>query len=76
LQTTLRQEGLLSAYKAARESPVNENPADGAPKRVHFLQSPPKYDKSETRKTSEEDKLLQDLTNLSEMVLANSDVDE
>ena len=67
---------MLSAFKAARGSPVIEKTKDDttAPKRVHFDQSFPKEAETmETTKTLEVDKMLQDLTNLSEMVLANSD---
>ena len=76
LQTTLRQEGLLSAFKAARSNPVTRQKEDETPpKRVHFDPTPSELD-NEVEKPNDVDKMLKDLTNLSEMVLASSDTEE
>ena len=65
----------MSAFKAARASPIVPSEEPEVPlKRVQFAcPSSALEDGNTQKKTAEVDKMLQDLTNLSEMVLADSD---
>nr|CAB3228834.1 coiled-coil alpha-helical rod protein 1 [Phallusia mammillata] len=72
MMTTLRQEGLVAAYKAARGKPVVDTPAPvNLPKRVHFETH---NDPGEA--PTDVNQLLRDLTNLSENVLHGSESDD
>ncbi|XP_076820593.1 coiled-coil alpha-helical rod protein 1-like [Clavelina lepadiformis] len=75
LMTTLRQEGLISVFKAARGKPVEpEKDVIVSTKKVHFAMGSPKSSsQGKNEEIKDVNKMLQDLTNLSEKVLADSD---